>query len=52
MVEIIDWHGKSLRVAIGTDHGGFSQKAELAAWLENPRREGDRLRSLLLRCGG
>ena len=34
MVEIIDWHGKSLRVAIGTDHGGFSQKAELAAWLE------------------
>ena len=35
MVEIIDWHGKSLRVAIGTDHGGFSQKAELAAWLES-----------------
>ena len=33
MVQIIDWYGKSLRVAIGTDHGGFSQKAELSGML-------------------
>ncbi|MBS1371245.1 MAG: serine hydroxymethyltransferase [Lentisphaeria bacterium] len=34
-MEITDWYGKSLRVAIGTDHGGFAQKPELAAFLES-----------------
>ncbi|MDR0932343.1 MAG: RpiB/LacA/LacB family sugar-phosphate isomerase, partial [Victivallales bacterium] len=35
MIEINDWYGKSLRVAIGTDHGGFAQKAELSTFLES-----------------
>ena len=34
MFEITDWYGKSLKVAIATDHGGFAQKPELAAFLE------------------
>lgn len=34
MMEITDWYGKNLRVAIGTDHGGYRQKPELAAFLE------------------
>ncbi len=34
MMEIIDWYGKTLRVAIGTDHGGFSQKPEIVSYLE------------------
>ncbi len=34
MMEITDWYGKTLRVAIGTDHGGFGQKPELATYLE------------------
>ncbi len=34
MMEITDWYGKTLRVAIGTDHGGFGQKPELAVYLE------------------
>ncbi len=35
MMEITDWYGKSLRIAIGTDHGGFAQKAGLSAFLES-----------------
>lgn len=35
MMEITDWYGKSLRIAIGTDHGGFAGKAGLSAFLES-----------------
>ena len=34
MFEITDWYGKSLKVAIATDHGGFAQKPEIAAFIE------------------
>ena len=34
MMEITDWYGKNLRVAIETDHGGYRQKPQLAAFLE------------------
>ncbi len=34
MFEITDWYGKNQKVAIAADHGGFSQKKELAAFLE------------------
>ena len=35
MMEITDWYGKSLRIAIGTDHGGFALKSGLSAFLES-----------------
>ena len=35
MFNITDWQsGTALKIAIAADHGGFRQKAELAAWLE------------------
>lgn len=43
-MEIIDWYGKNLRIAVGTDHCGYHQKLELAAFLE---REG----CTILDCG-
>jgi len=35
MAKIIDWHGKKLNVAIGTDHGGFEMKSHLISFLNN-----------------
>ncbi len=35
MFKVQDFYGKQLIVAVGTDHGGFAQKAELIAFLES-----------------